>query len=70
MASMYGVYHGPNGLRRIALQVHKRACTLAAALQKLGFKLTDTAFFDTLEVEGDQESRAAILERATFARIN
>lgn len=51
MASMYAVYHGPQGLKKIASRVHGLALTLADGLRKLGFKLTSKAFFDTVCVE-------------------
>src|SRR5690606_31348885 len=46
MAGMYAVYHGPNGLRYIAKNVHASAVTLADALNKLGVYQTNTVFFD------------------------
>ena len=51
MAGMYAVYHGPNGLTHIANQVHFSATTLANALEKLGFKQSNTSFFDTLQIK-------------------
>ena len=51
MASMYAVYHGPEGLKRIALRVHRQASILALALKQLGFELANTQWFDTLTVK-------------------
>jgi glycine dehydrogenase len=51
MASMYAVYHGPQGLKDIATRVHDLTRTLAAGLKRLGFKLRHEGFFDTLTVE-------------------
>jgi glycine dehydrogenase len=51
MASMYAVYHGPEGLKRIALRVHRQASILALALKQLGFELVNTQWFDTLTVK-------------------
>lgn len=51
MASMYAVYHGPQGLKRIAQRVHRLTATLAAGLEKLGFARTNASFFDTLTLE-------------------
>jgi len=48
VASMYAVYHGPDGLRAIALRVHERAATLAATLRALGVRVEHDAFFDTV----------------------
>jgi glycine dehydrogenase len=49
MAAMYAVYHGPDGLVRIARRTHRLAALLAAALRKSGIK-AGTDFFDTLHV--------------------
>ena len=51
MASMYAVYHGPEGLRRIAQRVHAYTALLAAGLRKLGHDVGNEAFFDTLKVK-------------------
>lgn len=48
MASMYAVYHGPDGLRAIALRVHAHAVALADALRAAGVEVADVPFFDTL----------------------
>ncbi|AQW29868.1 aminomethyl-transferring glycine dehydrogenase [Ralstonia syzygii subsp. celebesensis] len=50
MASMYAVYHGPQGLKRIAQRVHRLTATLAAGLRQVGYTLEAGAFFDTLTV--------------------
>src|SRR5262249_5497678 len=50
MAGMYAVYHGPDGLRRIARRVRGLTCVLAEGLRRLGHELGDTAFFDTVRV--------------------
>ncbi|MBP2268437.1 glycine dehydrogenase [Pseudarthrobacter sp. PvP004] len=50
VASMYAVYHGPEGLKAIAETVHGHARTLATALKKAGRELTSESFFDTLTV--------------------
>jgi glycine dehydrogenase len=51
IASMYAVYHGPNGLRAIAQRVHRRTSQLAEALRTFGLKITHDNFFDTIRVE-------------------
>ncbi|HEX5205145.1 MAG TPA: aminomethyl-transferring glycine dehydrogenase [Actinoplanes sp.] len=48
MASMYAVYHGPDGLRRIAKRVHDHALTLAGSLAAGGVRVAHDAFFDTV----------------------
>ncbi|MEX5350749.1 aminomethyl-transferring glycine dehydrogenase [Pseudomonas juntendi] len=69
IAGFYAVYHGPEGLRRIAQRVHRLTFILAAGLQAKGIKRLNQHFFDTLtlEVGGAQ---AAIIESAADARIN
>src|SRR5438874_10333548 len=69
IASMYAVYHGPEGLTHIARQVHRRAAALAAGLSKLGFALKSEAFFDTVTAEtGARQSE--IIARALAEKIN
>ena len=67
MAAMYAVYHGPDGLLRIARRTHRLAAILAAALRKSGANVGDD-FFDTLHVTGVDAD--AIHARAQAARIN
>ncbi|MEP3497101.1 MAG: aminomethyl-transferring glycine dehydrogenase, partial [Lentilitoribacter sp.] len=50
MASMYGVFHGPDGLKAIAQRIHLKASRLAAGLQTLGFEIEPTTYFDTITV--------------------
>jgi glycine cleavage system P protein (glycine dehydrogenase) len=50
VASMYAVYHGPQGLRNIATRAHRMAAVFAAGLRAGGFDLTHESFFDTVEV--------------------
>ena len=51
MASMYAVFHGPEGLRAIAQRVHRKTVRLAKGLEALGFSVAPAAFFDTITVE-------------------
>ncbi|PZV06920.1 MAG: glycine dehydrogenase (aminomethyl-transferring), partial [Leptolyngbya sp.] len=69
MASMYAVYHGPEGLRAIAARLHAQTQTLAAALTAAGFTLGTEPVFDTLRVTVGH-AQAAILARAADHRIN
>ena len=55
MASFYAVYHGPEGLKSIAKEVHAKAVTLAQSLEKLGVKQLNPSFFDTILVQVDTE---------------
>jgi glycine dehydrogenase len=60
IAGMYAVYHGPEGLRRIAGNVHRLAALFAAGVQRLGFRVGSAPFFDTVRVEcGPDAPRAA-----------
>jgi glycine dehydrogenase len=69
IASMYAVYHGPEGLTHIARSVHRRAAVLAAGLRKLGFAPKAAAFFDTVTVDTGGKRRE-IVARALGERIN
>lgn len=68
MASMYAVYHGPQGLRQIAERVHRYTSVLAKCLQDMGYTLANNSFFDTLTVKTDQT--AALHQAAQAAGIN
>jgi len=51
MASMYAVYHGPEGLKKIALRVHRQTSILALAVKQLGLEVVNTHWFDTLTIK-------------------
>ena len=70
MAAMYAVYHGPDGIRRIAEQVHARAVLLANALRRLRYKVVHEAFFDTVCIEVERWAAARIVDAARARRIN
>ncbi|HRZ02026.1 MAG TPA: aminomethyl-transferring glycine dehydrogenase, partial [Burkholderiaceae bacterium] len=67
MASMYAVYHGPEGLKRIARRVHRMTAILAAGLRAAGLAV-NASFFDTITVRGVDAARIHAAARA--ARIN
>ena len=69
MAGMYAVYHGPEGLRQIATQIHSLTVSLATGLIKLGYSLGKQPYFDTLRVEVGQQ-QAEILSRAVLHQVN
>jgi glycine dehydrogenase len=69
IASMYAVYHGPEGLTHIARTVHRRAAVLAAGLRKLGFAPQSEAFFDTVTVDAGAK-QGEIVARALTEKIN
>ena len=54
MASMYGVYHGPKGLKTIANRIHSLASLFAKSLESSNFELTNKKFFDTVSVKTDK----------------
>nr|MCS5645594.1 aminomethyl-transferring glycine dehydrogenase subunit GcvPA [Candidatus Neomarinimicrobiota bacterium] len=66
MSSMYAVYHGPLGIRRIAEQIHQHTCDLAASLTSAGYKIHSDIFFDTIRVTGPDN----IVEKARISGIN
>jgi glycine dehydrogenase len=69
IASMYAVYHGPEGLVHIAETVTEKAAKLAASLRKAGFSVEQEFFFDTFTVlTGDRHQR--ILAAANSKMIN
>ncbi|CFR20799.1 aminomethyl-transferring glycine dehydrogenase [Yersinia frederiksenii] len=68
IASLYAVYHGPQGLQRIAGRIHRMTDILAAGLQQAGLTLRFQHWFDTLTV--DIKDKAAVLARALSFGIN
>ncbi|MEH6584770.1 MAG: aminomethyl-transferring glycine dehydrogenase [Halioglobus sp.] len=69
MAAFYAMYHGPQGLRRIAMRIHRLTAILARGLADVGFKADNPHFFDTLTLEvGDQQQ--AIIDRALAQGMN
>ncbi len=69
MASMYAVYHGPDGIGAIARQVHQLTVILAEGLQRLGYDIGGDRFFDTLRVDAGEKTDK-ILARAEANFIN
>jgi glycine dehydrogenase len=51
MSGMYAQYHGPEGLKNIASDIHKAACTISLALKELGYIQSNSSFFDTLMIK-------------------
>jgi len=70
MAGMYAVYHGPEGIRAIAEQIHQHACTLAKQLSDMGFDIVNERFFDTLTIRLSGEQAAAIREASEKKMLN
>ena len=70
MASMYAVYHGPDGLRGIAERVHRLALRLAGSLAHLGYAVHPGPFFDTVRVWLGTRHADEVLVRAAARGIN
>ncbi|MGA9778494.1 MAG: aminomethyl-transferring glycine dehydrogenase [Verrucomicrobiia bacterium] len=70
MASMYAVYHGPEGLKKIAQRVHALTEILAVGLEKLGFAVSSGPRFDTLRVDLGDTLATGILRIAEAHRMN
>lgn len=69
MAGMYGVYHGPKGLKEIALKIHGMTKLAEAGLKALGFEQKNEVYFDTLLIS-DSGLAAAISENAEAGEMN
>jgi len=69
LASMYAVYHGPEGLKNIAFEVHAKTSCIADILQQNEFVIYDGPFFDTLVVNTGKDS-ASYLQKAEQAGLN
>lgn len=69
IAGMYAVYHGPQGLRRIAQRIHRCAALFATALKAAGFSLSNERFFDAFNISTGANT-ASILQSAAAAGYN
>ncbi len=69
IAGFYAVWHGPEGLKKIAQRIERLTSLLAAGLMKLGFALDNAASFDTLTIKAGPEAQN-ILTRALGKSIN
>lgn len=73
MAGFYAAYHGPEGIRAIAANMHKQACKLTAELEKYGYKQHNKVFFDTLAlqcpVKTDKVREIALKNKINFRYI-
>jgi glycine dehydrogenase len=68
MASMYAVYHGPDGIKGIAEHVHYSAVALATEIKKLGYTVEDGPFFDTIKLTGTINAQIKVVAEA--AQLN
>ena len=62
MASMYAVYHGPNGLKHIASEIRSKTAALKKALENLGLEILNNDHFDTISINIDSKSWKNYLE--------
>ena len=70
VAALYAMYHGPEGLKRIAMRVHRLAHILALGLKQGGCPPVNATFFDTLTLQPGAANAPAVLARAKAAGIN
>jgi glycine dehydrogenase len=70
MAGMYAVYHGPEGLRKIARRVHAMTAALATGVRRLGHGIEDGVFFDTVRIRLNGLDPAAVMSAARNAGFN
>ncbi len=70
IASMYAVYHGAEGIKRIATKVHRLAVVLAAGLKRLGYSINDEPFFDTVRIGVGESSASVVVDVARKAGFN
>ncbi len=70
IAALYAMYHGPDGIRNIALRIHRLTEILAIGLKQAGFTLINNNFFDTLTVAVDDAAAKEIQARARGEGIN
>ncbi|WP_171237127.1 aminomethyl-transferring glycine dehydrogenase [Ruegeria sp. HKCCA6837] len=69
IASMYAVYHGPDGIKAIAQSVHRKTSRLAAGLEEAGFAVEPEVFFDTITVEVGHLQKT-VMEAAVARGVN
>ncbi len=70
MAALYAVYHGPEGLKKIAQRIHLLTGILAKGLEQLGYWVNSKMFFDTISVDLGKKTAAQIIKLAEAQRIN
>jgi len=68
MAGMYAVWHGPDGLKTIALRIHAKACALDAKLTELGYLQDNPAFFDTLKIKLPNKKITEVVRKNALER--
>ena len=69
MASMYAVYHGPDGIKDIATTIHHHALILANNLKEIGYELANDQFFDTVTIRATEAEKSKIKETLEASEI-
>jgi len=70
ISALYAMYHGPAGLKNIALRIHRLTTILANGLQQSGIEICNKNYFDTLTLNIEQQQSSFIVQRAKSAGIN
>jgi glycine dehydrogenase len=70
LASMYAVYHGPEGIKKIAQRVRLLTAVLARGLRSLGYTVNSAPVFDTLKISAGPRTQAEIREAALSRKFN
>lgn len=70
ISSMYSVYHGPEGLRRIALRIHTMTNILEKGIKNFGYEVVHKNYFDTLRIKFNLANQNLILKKANELQIN
>ena len=70
MASMYAVYHGPQGVKEIASNIHNLAASAANGLKEMGITVSENPFFDTIWVKGVNTAKIKTLAEAKELNFN
>src|SRR6185437_7606284 len=70
VASMYAVYHGPDGIERIARRVHQLTAALAEGIRRLGLHVVHEDYFDTVRIDLGAANAQDVIARAAESGIN
>ncbi|MDF2156938.1 aminomethyl-transferring glycine dehydrogenase [Algoriphagus sp. CAU 1675] len=70
MSSFYAIYHGPEGLKNMALRTHGLAKLTAQVLQEMGFKTSEEAYFDTIKIKMNAVSQERVKGLALASEMN
>ncbi len=70
ISALYAMYHGPDGIKRIAQRIHRLTRILAIGLEQQGVKISNENFFDTLTLVVDEDTAMQIAKRARTSGIN